>query len=119
MPSSIYPMEVAVNATPITANTDIFSTGILVTNDSVKPGGGAVLRLTFSFTFGTSPSTVGVFNAGVFKGNLNANNTGDIITDGYYRFDIEVEAGDSINLRASESITTVNFAANHLVHFGA
>lgn len=119
MPSSIYPMPITTTATPITANTDIFTSDILVTNDFVSPGGGAVLRLSFSFTFGVTPANVAVFNGGVFKGNLNANNTAEIITDGYYRFDIEVEEGDSINLQASESITTVNFAANHLIHFGA
>lgn len=119
MTSSIYALTVATNPTTITANTDILSSDITITADQVKPGGGAILRLMFSFTFGTSPATVSVRNGGSLKGNLNADNSTNVITGGYYRFDVDVEAGDTINLRATESITAINFVRAHLVQFGA
>lgn len=85
----------------------------------VKPGGGGILRLSFSFTFGATPAIVSVRNGGVLKGNLNADNSIEVITDGLYRFDIDVEAGDTINMRANQSITVINFIRAHLVQFGA
>jgi len=117
--SSIYPLTVSLNTPTITANTDIFSSDITISADQVKPGGGGILRLSFSFTFGVTPATVSVRNGGSFKGNLNADNSANVITDGYYRFDIDVEAGDTINLRATQSITAINFVRAHLVQFGA
>ena len=119
MTSSIYPLTLALNTPTITANTDIFSSDIPITTDQVKPGGGGILRLLFSFTFGVTPATVSVRNVGSFKGNLNADNSAEVITNGYYRFDIDVEAGDTINLRATQSITAINFVRAHLVQFGA
>lgn len=119
MTSSIYPITVSLNTPTITANTDIFSSDITITTDQVKPGGGGILRLSFSFVFGVTPATVSVRNGGVLKGNLNADNATNVITDGFYRFDIDVEAGDTINLRATQSITAINFVRAHLVQFGA
>ena len=119
MTSSIYPLTVALNTPTITANTDIFSSDITITADQVKPGGGGILRLSFSFTFGVTPATVSVRNGGSLKGNLNADNSANVITDGFYRFDIDVESGDTINLRATQSITAINFVRAHLVQFGA
>lgn len=119
MTSSIYPLAISLNTPIIIADNDIFSSDITITADQVKPGGGGILRLSFSFTFGATPATVSVRNGGVLKGNLNADNSAEVITDGYYRFDIDVEAGDAINLRATQSITTINFVRAHLVQFGA
>ena len=119
MTSSIYPLVISLNSPTITANTDIFSSNIPITLDQVKPGGGGILRLSFSFTFGVTPATMSVYNGGILKGNLNADNSANVITDGYYRFDIDVESGDAINLRATQSITAINFARAHLVQFGA
>jgi len=114
--SSIYPLTVSLNPTPA-ADTDIFSSDIPITADHVSPGGGGTLRLMFSFVMGAT-ATLSVFND-TLKGTLNADNNGDIISNGYYRFDIDVEAGDSINLRASENISAINFVRAHLVQFGA
>ena len=119
MTSSIYPLPVALNTPTIAINTDIFSSPVTITSDMVKPGGGGILRLSFSFTFGTSPSVVYVRNGGNLKGNLNADNSNNVVTDGFYRFDIDVEAGDSINIQSSQIIDTVNFVRAHLVQFGA
>ncbi len=119
MTSSIYPLTVALNTPAIAANTDIFSSDLSITADMVKPGGGGILRLSFSFTFDTTPAIVSVRNGGVLKGNLNADNSVEVITDGLYRFDIDVEAGDTINLRATESITAINFVRAHLIQIGA
>ena len=119
MTSSIYPLSVSLNTPTITANTDILSSNISITNDMVSPGGGGILRLSFAFTFGATPATLSVFNGGTLKGNLNADNSANVITDGFYRFDIDVESGDTINLRASQSITTIRFLRAHLVQFGA
>ncbi len=119
MTSSIYPLTLSLNTPTIDANNDIFSSDLSITADMVKPGGGGILRLSFSFTFGATPATVSVRNGGVLKGNLNADNSVEVITDGYYRFDIDVEAGDTINMRATQSITAINFLRAHLVQFGA
>ena len=119
MTSSIYPLPVATNAPTIAADTDILSSDITIAADQVNPGGGGIVRLYFSFTFGVTPATVSIRNLGSFAGNLNADNNSEVVTNGYYRFDIDVEAGDTINLRATESITAINFVRAHLVQFGA
>jgi len=117
--SSIYPRAATLNVDPA-MNTDILSSDIPIISDLVKPGGGGILRLYFAFTFGASPAIVTIFNNGTAKGTLNADNANSIITDGYYRFDIDIETGDNINLRANQSITTAtSFFRAHLVQFGA
>lgn len=117
MTSSIYPQPVT--GATVAADTDIFTSDVAITSELVSPGGGGILRLLFSFAFGTSPAIITVFNNGNLKGQLNANNSFNIDTDGYYRFDIDVESGDNINIQASFSVTTVNFVRAHLVQFGA
>ncbi len=119
MTSSIYPLALSLNTPTINANTDIFSSDLTIITDQVKPGGGGILRLSFSFTFGGTPATVSVRNGGSLKGELNADNSSNVNTDGYYRFDIDIEAGDTINLRATQDITAINFLRAHLVQFGA
>ena len=119
MTSSIYPLTVSLNTPTIAADSDIFSSDLSILAEQVRPGGGGILRLSFSFTFGATPAIVSVRNGGNLKGTLNADNASEIISDGYYRFDIDVEAGDTINLRSSESITAINFLRAHLVLFGA
>jgi hypothetical protein len=117
--SSIYPRPIVIAGTPIPASSDILTNNIDITNDMVKPGGGGILRIYFSFTFTTSPATVAVLNNGNLKGNLNADNTSQVVTDGIYRFDIDVEAGDAVNLQCTDIITGVNYVRAHLVQFGA
>lgn len=119
MTSSIYPQDSTLKTNPA-MNTDILASDIPITTELVKPGGGGILRLYFSFIFGASPATVTVFNNNTAKGTLNADNNSQIVTNGYYRFDIDVEAGDAINLKADQNITTVgSFFRAHLVQFGA
>jgi len=103
----------------ISSSTDILSTPLAITTDFIKPGGGGILRLSFAFTFAVSPATVSIFNNTLLKGNLNADNSTNLITDGYYRFDIDVESGDSINLQASQVINPVRFVRVHLAQIGA
>ena len=122
MTSSINPLD-STTATPtITAGNDIIAipidTDIIITDAMVKPGGGGILRLYFSFVFGITPATVNVFN-GTLKGALNADNSSQVVSNGYYRFDIDVEAGDTINLQANQDVTAINFLRTHLVQFGA
>lgn len=106
-------------ATIISLSTDILSSDITITNDQVKPGGGGVVRLAFAFTLAVTPATFTVFNNSAIKGTLNADNSGNIISDGYYRFDIDVEAGDNLNLQADQNINVIRFVRAHLVQFGA
>jgi len=103
----------------ISSSTDILSTDLAITNDLIKPGGGGIIRLSFAFAFAVSPASVSIFNNGSLKGNLNADNSVNLITDGYYRFDIDVESGDNINLQASQVINTVRFVRVHLAQIGA
>ena len=95
---------------------NIFVNDLQITPDDLRPGGGGILRLYFSFA-GTT--TAKVFNNGNFKGFLNADNSNTIADDGYYRFDIDVEGGDGINLQLGAAVTAVNFLRLHLVNFGA
>ena len=95
---------------------NIFVEDLIITSDDLRPGGGGILRLYFSFA-GTT--TAKVFNNGSFKGFLNADNSNTIADDGYYRFDIDVEGGDGINIPLGAAVTAVNFLRLHLVNFGA
>jgi len=113
-----------VTATIIAADSDILSSDITITNDMVKPGGGGILRLYMSFVFDATPGDITVTNNGVEKGALNADNDRQLVTDGYYRFDVDVESGDNINLiltatATAVSVNTINFIRAHLVQFGA
>ena len=120
MTSSIYPLAFVVAATTINANTNILSTPITIISDHVSPGGGGILRLYFSFTVPTTATISVRDGAGTtLIGELNADNATDVVSNGYYRFDIDVEAGDTINLRSTVDITVVNRFRAHLVQFGA
>lgn len=118
MTSSIYPLDFVVNSPTINSGTNILSTPITIVSDHVSPGGGGIVRIYFSFTV-TTNAIVSVLNNGSLKGNLNADNSAEVISNGYYRFDIDVEAGDVINLQSTVNITTVNLFRAHLIQFGA
>lgn len=124
MTSSIYPIPTFPETPSIVAGNNLLTSDIAITSDMVKPGGGAILRLTFAFAFTTSPGTIQVFNNSVLKGNLNADNNSELVDNGYYRFDIEVESADNINLQlltgtGGGNVTAINFIRAHLVQFGA
>ena len=120
MTSSIYPLDFVVAGTPITAGNNILSTPITIISDHVSPGDGGLLRLYFSFTM-TATAMISVHDGAgtTLIGTLNADADTVILSDGYYRFDIDVEAGDTINLKSTEDITTVNRFRAHLTQFGA
>ena len=122
MTSSIYAKVTTFSTAtiPIVADTDILADPIVITSEDVSPGGGGILRIYFGFDLGSTLATVSVFNNGNLKGELNADNSAEVATLGYYRFDIDVEAGDSINLQADETVLQSNsFVRAHLVQFGA
>jgi len=110
-----------INATigTVESSTDLLLSDIEITSDMVSPGGGGILRLYFSFEFFNSPSNITVFNNSSIKGLLNADNASNIVNNGIYRFDIDVEADDNINLQSTQSVVTTNFIRAHLVQFGA
>lgn len=118
MTSSIFALTLDPKTTA-TANEDLLNSDISISREQVRPGGGAILRLYFTFNFISSTSTVSVFNNDLYEGNLNADNSSEVVSNGYYRFDIGVEEGDSINLQASNDITSLVFLRAHLVQFGA
>ena len=119
MTSSIYPLPSTANGLPIAADTDILASDVAITTDMVKPGGGGILRLYFTFTFAVSPGAITVFRNGTAVGTLNADNAFAIVDTGYYRFDIDVEAGDLINLQSDQQVTLISNLRFHLVQFGA
>ena len=126
MTSSIYAQTVTPVTPPVSLDTDLLISDIGITNDMVKPGGGGILRLYFAFVFDTSPGKIEVINNNSDKGTLNADNSEQIVDNGYYRFDIDVESGDNINLQLKASVpasatqvTGINFIRAHLVQFGA
>jgi len=98
------------------ADENVFVNDVPISSDDLRPGGGGILRFYFSFVGAT---TAKIFNNGNFKGFLNADNSNTIATNGYYRFDIDVEGGDAINLQLGLVVTSVNFVRLHLVNFGA
>lgn len=103
---------------------DILSSDIAITNELVSPGGGGILRLYFAFVFDVTPGDITVTNNGIDKGTLNADNDSQIISNAYYRFDLDVESGDNINLElkgtaGATNIASTNFLRAHLVQFGA
>jgi len=54
----------------------------------------------------------------------STDNDSQIVSNAYYRFDIDVEAGDNINLQlkgtaTAVTVNTINFVRAHLVQFGA
>ena len=103
----------------INADENILVDDISITSEMVSPGGGGILRLYFSFDFDVTPAIVSVFNNNVTKGNLNADNSSDIVSNGYYRFDLDVKSGDMINFQSSEDIDEIHFIRTHLIQFGA
>ena len=121
MTSSTYPISVtpANGGLNVSAGNDLLDSDIVITSAMVSPGGGGILRLYFTYNLSTTPATITVFNNGIAKGALNADNDSQIITNGYYRFDIDVEKEDSINLQSSEDIDDTRFIRAHLVQFGA
>ncbi len=98
------------------ADENVFVNDVPISSDDLRPGGGGILRLYFSFVGATDAK---VFNNGKFKGFLNADNSNTIATNGYYRFDIDVEGGDAINLQLGMVVSAVNFVRLHLFNFGA
>ena len=115
----------ASRTTPIPATSNILTSDIAIPASFVTPGGGGILRLYFSLAFNASSiGAIQVFNNDILKGNLNADNSNFIETNGYYRFDLDVEAGDNINFQldaagTAVTVDTVNFIRGHLVQFGA
>ncbi len=107
---------VAVVTLNFIADQNVFVNDIPISKADLRPGGGGVLRLYFSFLGAT---TVKVFNNGTSKGKLNADNANAIEDDSYYRFDIDVEGNDNINIQLGTAVTGVNFLRAHLVNFGA
>lgn len=119
MTSSIYPLPLTASGTPIGPDTDILASDVAITTDMVKPGGGGILRLYFTFTFDVTPGAITVFRNGTAVGTLNADNAFAIVDTGYYRFDIDVEAGDLINLQCDKTVTLISNLRFHLIQFGA
>ena len=118
--SNIFRKTLTVNAATISANTDILTSDYDVTVDDVAPGGGAIMRIYFSLIFTGGTAVMTVYNNGVIKGTLNVDAPGGTVSsDGIYRFDIDVENGDALNLRASADITTVRYVRFHLIQWGA
>ena len=122
MTSSIYSLPVTPESPSITSGNNLLTSDIEITPDMVKPGGGGILRLYFAFTFDTSPGTIQVFNNNSLTGDLNAD-TFDIVDNGSYKFDIDVESGDNINLQlltgtGGDIVTAINFIRAQLIQSG-
>ena len=125
MTSSIYPFEIT-GINNVSSGQNIFTPSIEITQDMVSPGGGGILRFYFAFDFSIADAGgIDVFKGTtenptlVFKGTLNPDNGLVCQDNGYYRFDIDVENGDIINLQPKVLISNVNLIRAHLVVFGA
>lgn len=106
------------NISTIDANTNMLTNDIQITTEEVTPGGGAVLRILFSVEYsGAAIGDFEIFNDGNFKGRLNADNATNIVSQGYYRFDIDGEAGDKINFKSSSPLK-IDFLRVHVVLLG-
>lgn len=118
MTSSVYPITLNPFAAPA-LNTDILQDDIEITSNMVIPGDSGILRLYFAFELSVTPAVITIFNNDSSKGELNADNDSEIVFDGYYRFDLDVESGDNLNLKSSQNIDSIRFIRAHLVQFGA
>lgn len=120
--SSIYPQPAIFNTgvgATVPINTDILDSDIPISRELVRPGGGGILRLYFAFVL-AGDSIITVTNNGTNKGTLNADNASTVVSGGYYRFDIDVEEGDNINLQSNTALTIAgSFFRAHFVRFGA
>ena len=77
--------------------------------------------IAISFVIGAN-ATISIrdgITGDTLRGNLNADSNAEVVSNGYYRFDIDVEADDIINLRSTQDITAINHFRSHLVQFGA
>lgn len=102
-------------STPNTLSLD----DIPITEEDVRPGGGGVLRLIFGLT--NTDVELAVTNDGTSIGKLNpdSDTAFSLQSDGLYRFDIGVEAGDLINLAVvSGSVGAILTLRAQLVLFG-
>ena len=126
MTSSIYPLPVNLATPPVAIGADLLTQDFEISDAMVSPGGGGILRLWFAFVFNTSPGKIVVINNNVDKGFVNADNDGQIFDNGIYRFDIDVESGDKINLQLRASspasatqVTGIHYIRGHQIQFGA
>lgn len=121
MVSGIYDVPLTLTSTtPITSSTNILANDIEITEDMLRPGFAANLRLYFGFIGATSPFEISVSHLTGFAKptKLNADNNFDILSNGLYRFDIPVNVGDKINFRPSVNIVTATGVLLLKAHLG-
>lgn len=121
MTNSMYKIASFLFLPGVPAGAPLLPQDIPITSEMVSPGGAGIMRLYFSIvTVGGITTEVGVLDReGFIKGTLNGDNNNDITSDGYYRFDIDIEDLDSINLVTSQPVGIVGFFRAHLITFGA
>lgn len=121
MTNSIYKIASFGTLPGVPAGTPLLPNDVLITPEMVSPGGGGLVRLYFSIvTVGNVVTEIGVLDKdGFIKGTLNGDNNNNINSNSYYRFDIDIEALDTINLITTEAVQSVVFFRAHLITFGA
>lgn len=121
MASSIYEIPITITTQTPAANTSILTNDITFQSDEFSPGGAGLIRVWFSFLSGTSPFNVLISHKPSFADpvKLNADNSFNIVTQGFYRFDIPAKFGDAINIQASEILTGIPLLRFEKIVFGA
>lgn len=110
--SSAYDIPVTVETGTINTNSKILTNDIEPTVESLG-GNSGLFRIWFSMTGGNSDYQISVTKLGGTDNTkprvLNGDNNFQLISTGYYRFDIGVKPGDKINfIVVGNNVTAVN-----------
>jgi len=120
--SSAYTRDSTSSSPPIAANSQIFENDLLVTQGRLV-GDSGLFRLWFSFTTGVDYNITitkkGAADLLGFPLKVNGDNSFVLKDNGYYRFDMNVEPGDLINLSSNVEITKVNELRLQQIQIGA
>ena len=110
MSSSIYKIPITINTAPITGNSDILTNDITFLPQEFNPGKSGLMRVWFCFeTPADADTVVTVSHTSGFNNptQLNADNNFVIRSKGLYRFDVPVTFDDSVNIRSSQQVDTI------------
>jgi len=120
--SSTFKNKAVGNNTPITANTDILVNPLTFVPRELAPGGAGIYRLYFTFVFAAdADAIISLSSKPAFADpeQLNSDQNFIIKSKGKYRFDIDIEEGDEIQIRSSVQITAIHKLRFHKIVFGA
>ena len=122
MASSTFRTPIETVNTPISPNSDILSNPITFEENELSPAGAGTMRIWLTFAFVADvDSIISISTKPAFADpeQLNADNNFIIKSKGKYRFDIDIEQADQLQIRSSIQIDTILKLRFHKIVFGA